>query len=115
MIASLFKRLHDRRDPPGAELALLRRMPLIALLGTALPACASLLARIWPAAWRGLDVAKQVATVDIVVVAVIVTLWTAVLTVSIACIIIFVMKGPGYVADAYPLNEASRPAPRDDR
>lgn len=115
MIPKLFRRLHDRRAPPGAETMLLRRMPLIALVGTALPVAASLLVRFLPLGPREIDAAKQVATVDIVVIALIVTLWTAVLTVSIACIIVFVMKGPGYVADAYPLSDAARPAERDER
>ena len=32
--------------------------------------------------------------------------WTLVLTVAIACFIVRVMKGPAYVADAYPMPEA---------
>ena len=108
----LFNRLHDRREPPGIELDLLRRMPKIVLLGTAAPFVLSGLIRLWLAGDPGFDVAKRIASVDIFAIALVVTFWTAALTVSIACFIVFVMKGPGYVADAYPLNEAPEPAPR---
>lgn len=111
----LFNRLHDRRDPPGIELDILRRMPRIFLLGTAAPFVLSGLVRLWLAGDTGFDVAKRVASVDIFAIALVVTFWTAALTVSIACFIIFVMKGPGYVADAYPLNDAPEPAARPDR
>lgn len=97
------------------ELQLLRRMPMIFLAGTAAPFVVAALARLWLAGDQGLDVAKRLASIDIFAIALVVTFWTAALTVSIACFIVFVMKGPGYVADAYPLNEASRPAPRQDR
>ena len=32
--------------------------------------------------------------------------WTLVLTLSIGCVIVMLMKGPAYVADAYPLDES---------
>lgn len=108
----LFNRLHDRREPPGIELDILRRMPRIVLFGTAAPFLLSGLIRLWLAGDPGFDVAKRIASVDIFAIALVVTFWTAAVTVSIACFIIFVMKGPGYVADAYPLNEAPQPAPR---
>lgn len=107
-----FNRLHDRREPPGIELDILRRMPKIVLFGTAAPFLLSGLIRLWLAGDPGFDVAKRIASVDIFAIAVTITFWTAVVTVSIACFIVFVMKGPGYVADAYHLNDAARPAPR---
>ncbi len=85
-------------------------MPLIWLASTLLPIVLSAAVRLWPGDRAGIDVAKQIATADIFAVALIATLWTAVLTVSIACVIVYVMKGPGYVADAYPLDTAARPA-----
>ena len=35
--------------------------------------------------------------------------WTAVLTVGIACIIIWLMKGPAYVADGYEVSHSDKP------
>jgi hypothetical protein len=33
-----------------------------------------------------------------------------VVTVAIGCVVVWVMKGPAYVADAYPVSHANRPA-----
>lgn len=109
----LLKRLHDRHEPPGIEATLLRKMPLIWTAATLAPLGLSIVARFWPGGPTGFDAVKQVTTVDIFVVALIATLWTAVLTVSIACVIISLMKGPGFVADAYPLDSSARPAGGD--
>ena len=45
-----------------------------------------------------------------VVAGVVVLHWTVVLTLAIGCIIVMLMKGPAYVADAYHLNDSDRPA-----
>ena len=36
--------------------------------------------------------------------------WSIVCTVAIAAFIVMVMKGPAYVADAYPLEDSDNPA-----
>ena len=41
-----------------------------------------------------------------IVISLIILHWTVVFTVGIAAFIVMMMKGPAYVADAYPLNEA---------
>ena len=41
--------------------------------------------------------------------AIIVFHWTMVLTVAIGCIIVMVMKGPGYVADGYRVSHSDAP------
>ena len=51
-------------------------------------------------------------TVDIYVLGLLVLFWTAVFTVAIGAFVVMVMKGPAYVADAYPLSDADRPARR---
>lgn len=104
----LFKRLHNRCEPPGLELEILKRLPLALLIGTLIPAGLSLIVRLLPAG-AGIDVAKRITTVDIYAFAAALTFWTAVLTVAIGCVVVFVLKGPAYVADAYPLEDAPRP------
>ena len=47
--------------------------------------------------------------VDIAAIAVAVTSLTAVFTVTIGAVIVFIMKGPGYVADPYEVNDAAEP------
>jgi cytochrome b561 len=51
-------------------------------------------------------------TTDIYVISLVILHWTVVLTVGIAAFIIMLMKGPAYVADAYPLEEAATPDKR---
>ena len=48
--------------------------------------------------------------VDIYSLSLIVLHWTVVFTVGLSAFIVMVMKGPGYVADPYPLSDADRPA-----
>ena len=55
------------------------------------------------------DMAPGLAMVDIYCVSLIVLHWTVVFTVGIGAFIVMVMKGPAYVADAYPLSDAERP------
>ncbi len=98
-----------QRTPPGLERTILRRLPRITLLGSALLALPSLLARL--AIWLDpmLQDSGMPDMVDIYVIGLIILHWTVMLTVAIAAFIIMVMKGPAYVADPYPLSDADRP------
>ena len=111
---NLFTKLHGRQEPVGLEWRVLKKIPLITVLGSLVPIALSLLVRMLPPE-PGIDAAKRVRSVDIFAIAAEVTLLTAVLTVAIACFIIHVMKGPAYVADPYPLQHSDRPAPPRDR
>ena len=48
--------------------------------------------------------------IDIYAAGAIILHWTVLLTVAIAAFIVTVMKGPAYVADAYPLNDSDTPS-----
>lgn len=100
-----------QKTPAGLERVILRRLPRVLWLGTLLLAGVSLLARAWP--WSGAEweVATRITSVDIGVISLVILHWTVVLTVAIGAFIVMVMKGPAYVADAYPLVDAERPAP----
>lgn len=52
---------------------------------------------------------SAVKFVDITSIAIVVTVWTAVFTVAIGCFVVVMMKGPGYVADAYELVDTEHP------
>ena len=80
-------------------------------MGTALAALLAGVMRVLP--WSGgeVEVATRITTVDIYLISLVIFHWTAVLTVAIGAFIVMVMKGPAYVADPYPLNDADRPAP----
>ncbi len=103
---NLFNRLPGfPRTPAGKERVVLRMLPRAFLIGTLLLAVPSLLARLIASP----DDALAVMTTDIYVISLIILHWTVVFTVGIAAFIIMMMKGPAYVADAYPLQEAETP------
>ena len=58
----------------------------------------------------GVNIAKHIRSVDIFAIASAITFFTAVFTIAIGCVIVYIMKGPAYVADAYPLQHSDRPA-----
>jgi hypothetical protein len=109
-----FKRLHDRCEPPGLEWAILRLLPKALLIGTLIPVSLSVLVRVLPPA-NDINPAKAILNVDIFSFATALTLWIAVLTVAIGCVVVAIMKGPAYVADPYPVAHASRPQDDNER
>jgi hypothetical protein len=107
---NLFNRLPGfERAPAGLEWALVRRLPLIALAGTATPLLC-LLAIPLAVAWADHDAAAKLATTfEIALASVVILYWTIVFTVALGCLIVMIAKGPAYVADAYPLPDADAP------
>jgi hypothetical protein len=105
---NLFNRLPGfARTPAGKERVVLRWLPKIFLFGSILLAIPSLLVRL-----LGGENGLLVMTTDIYVISLVILHWTVVLTVGIAAFIVMMMKGPAYVADAYPLQEAEKPDSR---
>lgn len=98
-----------RRAASGLEYRLWRKLPLITLAGTVLPlsglALVHFLADPEPVAAQ----ARWLQMVDYVVGGVVVFHWSMMLTVAIGCVIVMVMKGPGYVADGYRVSHSDRP------
>ncbi len=108
-------KLHERKTPPGLEVRILRRLPLITLVGTLCVLALPAIVRFWPAQ-PGVEAAKHVRSVDIFAIAAGITLVTAVFTVAIGCVVVHIMKGPAYVADSLEVEHSDRPRPpsRDD-
>ena len=99
------------RSPPGLEQRIWRRLPAILLWGTLLPLMLSGLNRaLAPAAPPPGSSEGALLLWDYTMWGVVVLHWTLVLTLGLGCFIVRVMKGPAYVADAYPLPE---PEPTD--
>ena len=86
------------RSASGLEWKLWRKLPLILLVGTALPLAAAVALHLLTDAQNAAD-ARWLQTMDYVVAGVVIFHWTAVLTVAIGCVVVMLMKGPGYVAD----------------
>ncbi|MDP2418034.1 MAG: hypothetical protein U1D25_15100 [Hydrogenophaga sp.] len=99
-----------QQTPAGLERVVLRKLPQALWIGSALPTVVALLARVFPWSGSELDVATRIQTIDILAIGVVIFHWSMVLTVAIGAFIVMVMKGPAYVADAYPLEDADRPA-----
>lgn len=97
------------KTPPGLERQVLRLLPRTLAFGTLLLGLPSLVTRL--VQWFGGEAlsATQISTVDIYAISLLVVHWTIVLTVAIAALIVLVMKGPAYIADAYPLEDSDRP------
>lgn len=91
-----------QRSAHGLEWALWKRLPVILVLGTAGPILVAL--AFWWAA-PGQPTAgeeRDLLRVTYSLIGLVVLHWTLVLTLAIGCAIVLVMKGPAYVADAYP-------------
>jgi hypothetical protein len=106
-----FRKLHEHHCPPGLERAIWRRLPLAAFGSIFLPICLSVAMRVLPPEGTAEAVEKATKTVDFFALGLAVTLLTGVFTVAIGCVVVMIMKGPAYVADAYDLNAAEEPAP----
>lgn len=85
-----------KRSPSGLEWRVLKKLPLILLLGTVVPALCVLILHYT----QWLD-PKLTDKITIMTIAALVLHWTVVMTVGIGAFIVMVMKGPAYVADPY--------------
>lgn len=102
------KKEYGRRTPPGRELQILRKLPIITFVGTLAILSMPVIVRLWPAQ-PDVDVAKHVRSVDIFAIATEITLLVAVVTVAIGCVVVHIMKGPAYVADSLEVSHSDRP------
>lgn len=98
-----------QRSPPGLEWALWKKLPWIALAGTALPL--ALVALAWLAAPEFPTPADERALTQwlFMAIGVVVLHWTLVLTTAIGCVIVMLMKGPAFVADGFEVQHTDRP------
>lgn len=103
-----------RREASGLEWTLWRKLPLILLAGTALPLMALGVVHLLADPEASAQEARWLQIADYVVGGVVVFHWTMVLTLGIGCVIVMVMKGPGYVADGYPVSHSDKPRACDE-
>jgi hypothetical protein len=98
-----------QRTPYGFEWRVLRMLPNVLLAGTVLPGLMAVLARFLFTQGSAAEIERHVQTFDFVMIGLAVFVWTAVLTVGIGCIIVWLMKGPAYVADGYNVSHSDKP------
>jgi hypothetical protein len=82
---------------------ILKKLPMVLSAGTLIPLLVSVFSRFSPLDGTAAQVAKYIANVDVLTIAVLMTLWLSVLTVPIGCVMVVIMKGATCIADAYPL------------
>ena len=103
------------QTPAGRERDVLRCLPRVLVFGTLLLALPSLAARILLGAGDSAEASTVLQMIDILALSIVVLHWTAVFTVGLAAFIVMVMKGPAYVADAYPVEDSETPDSPDCR
>ena len=103
---------HARRSPAGLEWQIWRRLPALCAAGTALPIGALVLLHVAMAPASAADT-RWLLMLNYVVAGAVTFHWTALLTVAMGCMIVMVMKGPAYVADAYHLPQGDK-SPDDE-
>ena len=94
------------RSTPGLEHAPWMRLPAILLWGTLVPLGLAGANRALAPSMAEPGAAANASTLllwDYTMFGVVALHWTLVLTLALGCFIVRVMKGPAYVADAYPL------------
>ena len=98
-----------QQTPYGFEWRLLRLMPSVCLAGTLLPALMSLAARFLIVDGSAAELARRVQLFDFVMIGLVILVWTLVATVTIGCVIVWLMKGPAYVADGFEVSHSDAP------
>jgi hypothetical protein len=86
------------RSASGLEWTLWRKLPLIFLVGTAVPLAASVALHLLTDQ-SGVAQERWLQIMDYVAIGVVVFHWSAVATIAIGCVVVMLMKGPAYVAD----------------
>ena len=102
-------KLHNQRHPPGLERVILKKIPKILLAGFFIPLFMSVFARLVPIAGTAAEITRYQISVDILSISLAFITFCAALTVTIGCVIVVLMKGPAYIADAYELEDADQP------
>lgn len=92
-------------SPPGVERDILRKIPIFLVLGSFGILCPSLILRLL-SFYRDFEVSIQsVKMLDILEIGILIVYWLTIFTVSIGAILVSIMKGPAYVADAYQMED----------
>ncbi len=85
-----------KRSPSGLEWRVLKKLPLILLLGTIIPALFLLMLHYTE--WLDPSLTDRITMMTI---GAIVLHWTIMMTIGIGAFIVMIMKGPANVADPY--------------
>lgn len=97
---------------PGFERTILRTFPFALAGGLTILLLPSVLIRLWNAFPDAITQRGLIDKTDIYTFGAIMCYCYLMVAIAIGAIIVALMKGPAYVADAYPLIDADKPAKR---
>ena len=100
-----------QQTPYGFEWRLLRLMPAVCVAGTLLPALMAFGARFLITAGSAAELARHIQLFDFLMIGLLIFIWTLAVTVTIGCVIVWLMKGPAYVADGFEVSHSDAPRP----
>lgn len=102
---SMFNKLPGfQRSPPGLEQRVWKQLPAVLFWGTLLPVVLALAKRVNLSGDPMTASEEKVLLIwDFMMVGLVLMHWMLVIAVGLVCFIVWLMKGPAYVADAYPL------------
>jgi hypothetical protein len=104
-----FRKLPDTvRSASGLEWTLWRKLPLIFVTGTLL-LLAVAVALHWTTDQSNAAALRRLQTMDYVLMGMLAFFWSTVVTVAIGCVVVMLMKGPGYVADGLEVTHSDQP------
>lgn len=104
----LFNKLPGfQTSPAGLERKILRSLPAALTVGLAILVLPSLILRL--TGYSSWDVSQSVSMVDIYAMGAVLFYCNVIAFIFFAALIVMLMKGPAYVADAYPLDDAEAP------
>jgi hypothetical protein len=66
-------------------------------------------AHLWLNAESAAELSRRVQLIDFIVIGMVIIFWTLVFTVAIGCVIVWIMKGPAYVADGLEVSHRDSP------
>ncbi len=99
------------RTPYGFEWRVLRLMPTVLVAGTLLPAVMALAGRFFITGHNAAELTRNIQIFDFMLIGLVIFIWTLVMTISIGCVIVWLMKGPAYVADGFEVSHSDQPKP----
>jgi len=99
----------SRSSASGFERTILKKLPMVLLGGTLIALFVSIGTRFYLPEGNADKIASHLVGVDILSIAVVVTLWMTAIPVALGCCVVLLMKGPVYIADTYPLDDSEQP------
>ena len=97
------------RTPHGLEWKILRNTPWFFLASLLIIGIFTLVAHMMPPELPANELAKHLDMVNILAIAILITVWTGIFTVAIGAFVVYLMKGPAYAWDPMEVSDSDEP------